>query len=63
VTLAAARSIIRATVVKGEPRSLTNTKGEGGLSRWPGTLQFIALDRVHARGPVLDPADVKKSCR
>jgi hypothetical protein len=32
---AAARSIIRAkpTVVKGEPRSLTNTKGEGGLSR------------------------------
>jgi hypothetical protein len=33
---AAARSIMRAkpAVVNGEPRSLTNTKGDDGLSRW-----------------------------
>jgi hypothetical protein len=47
-------------VVNGEPRSLTKTKGDDGLSVQPAQgPQLVALDRVGARGAVLDPPDVK----
>jgi hypothetical protein len=58
---AAARSINRAkpAVVKGEPRSLTKTKGDVSLSlEAPQRPKLVALDRVGARRAVLDPADV-----
>jgi hypothetical protein len=44
---AAARSIIRArpAVVNGEQRSLTNTKGDDGLSRWVRGPQLVAPRR------------------
>jgi hypothetical protein len=48
-------------VVKGEPRSLTNTKGEDSLSRC-GRAQrpeLVASQGMGARRAVLDPTDVQ----
>jgi hypothetical protein len=47
--------------VNGVPRSLTNTKGDGGLSTLEPAqrAQLVALKRMRARGAVLDPAHVE----
>ena len=43
-------------VVNGDPRSLTNTKGEDGLSRWDGAAPAVRRPAsVRARGAVLEP--------
>jgi hypothetical protein len=61
----AAFSIIRATpaVVNGEPRSLTNTKGDAGLSRWSRAQRpqlAYEGDLVSARSRT---SDARRPCR
>src|SRR5580704_5228310 len=48
-------------VGNGEPRSLTTTKSDVGLSRRsrPQCSQLVALDRACARSVVLEPANVR----
>jgi hypothetical protein len=59
----AARSIMRASpaVVNGDPRSLTKTKGDAGLSRSSRRRERSSSPWIGwvPRGAVLDPADVQ----